>query len=332
MTQARPATEPAQPTDTTRALAAAAGLGVCAALTQYVVARHYLQIEWAITIPVPLAWWAVAGAAGVVGAPLFLVVLGRRAERLVVLPWGRLLLTWVVPVLVAHYAWLACTVALLRRIDPGLVGTPMRDSRELLSVALLPPPELSLLWALALFPLIAKAAQRVPGAALVAVLCAATLLTSAVSFLVFLAAGLRFAPQIERAVRPSSWRDLVARAVVAVVGACVLGVDRFPADLAVVVAGLAALPFALAVAARLRFRALMAVGAAAVPMYSLLVPVLGLADKALLARLSAMGSTVQLAVALAEPLALVAGIALGGLVLMAVVRQVRGRALAGMAR
>ncbi|MEV4703749.1 hypothetical protein [Actinoplanes sp. NPDC049316] len=320
------------PRETTQALATAAGLGVCAALAQYVVARHYLQIEWAITVPVPLAWWAVAGAAGVAGAPLFLVFLGRQTERLVALPWRRLLLTSVLPVLVAHYAWLAFTVTLLRRIDPGLIGVPMRDSRELLGIALLPPPELSLLWALALFPLIAKATQRVPGAALVAVLCAATLLTSAVSFLVFLAVGLRFARQIERAAEPSSWREVAARAVVAVVGACVLGVDRFPAGLAVVVAGLAALPFALTVAARLRFRALTAVGAAAVPVYLLLVPVLGLADKVLLARLSAMGSAVQLVVALAEPLVLTAGIAAGGLVLLALARQVRARTFAGVSR
>ena len=86
------------------------------------------------------------------------------------------------------------------------------------------------------------------------------------------------------------------------------------------------------VAARLRFRALAALGAAAVPVYLLLVPGLGLADKALLARLSAMGSTVQLAVALAEPLMLTAGIAAGGLVLLALARQVRVRTMAGAAR
>ena len=318
--------------ETTEALATAAGLGVVAAVAQYVVARHYLHMEWAITIPVPLAWWALAGVAAVVGAPLFLTYLGRRAERIVALSWRRLLLTWVIPGLVAHYVWLAVVLVLLRRYNPGLVGVPMRDLPELLGIALLPPPELSLLWVLALFPLLAKATPRVPGALVVAVLCAATLLTSAVSFLVFLAVGLRFAAAIERATGPASWRDAAARAAVAAAGVCVLGVDRFPEDLATVVAGLAALPFALTVAAKIRARALAAIGAAAVPGYLLLVPVLGLADKVLLGRLSAMGSTVQLGVALLEPLVLTAGIVIGGLVLLALTRQVRARAFARTAR
>ena len=313
-------------------LATAAGLGVCAALAQYVVARHYLHMEWAITIPVPLAWWALAGVFGVVGAPLFLTYLGRRTERVVALPWRRLLLTWVVPGLVAHYVWLAVVLVLLRRYNPGLVGVPMRDLPELLSIALLPPPELSMLWALALFPLLAKATLRAPAALVVVILCALTLLTSAASFLVFLAVGLRFAAAIERATDPASWRDAAARAAVAAAGVCVLGVDRFPEDLATVIAGLAALPFALTVAAKIRARALAAIGAAAVPGYLLLVPVIGLADKVLLGRLSAMGATVQLGVALLEPLVLTAGIVIGGIVLLALTRRIRALAFARTTR
>ena len=43
-----------QPRETTAALATTAGLGVCAVVVEYAVARHYLQIEWAITVPVPI--------------------------------------------------------------------------------------------------------------------------------------------------------------------------------------------------------------------------------------------------------------------------------------
>ncbi|MEV8504196.1 hypothetical protein AB0368_05095 [Actinoplanes sp. NPDC051475] len=311
--------------DTTGALATAAGIGLCGAVVEYVVGRHYLQIEWAISLPVPLVWWAVGGAAGVLGAALFLVHLGRGTARLVALPWPRLVLTWVVPCLAAHLGWLAVTLVVLRRFNPGLPGVPLLDSRDLLSVVLLTPREFSLLYVLALFPVLAKLLERVPAAAVVAVLAAATLLTETVTFAVFLAAGLRLSGETDRLIATASRRNLVLRGAMALVGAAVLGVDRFPAGLATVVAGLAALPFGLTVAALARGRLLAAMGAAAVPGYLLLVPGLALADKILLPRLSVQGSAVQLAVAAAEPAALTAAIVLGGIVLAALGRQVRAR-------
>lgn len=311
--------------DTTGVLATAAGIGLCGAVVEYVVVRHYLQIEWAISLPVPVAWWALGGAAGVLGAALFLVHLGRGAARLVALPWPRLVLTWVVPCLAGHLAWLGVTLVVLRRFNPGLLGVPLLDSPDLLSVVLLPPREVSLLYVLALFPVLAKLVQRVPAAAVVAVLAAATLLTETVTFAVFLAAGLRLSAETDRLVATASRRNLVLRGAVALVGAAVLGVDRFPAGLATVVAGLAALPFGLTLAALARGRLLAVMGAAAVPGYLLLVPGLALADKILLPRLSVQGSAVQLAVAVAEPAVLTAAIVFGGIALVALGRQVRAR-------
>ncbi|MFI7602664.1 hypothetical protein [Actinoplanes sp. NPDC049681] len=318
--------------DTTDVLRTAAGIGLCGAVVQYVVARHYLQIEWGISLPVPLVWWAVAGAAGVLGAPLLLVGLGRGTARLVALPWARLVFTWVLPCLAAHLVWLAVTLVVLRRINPGLLGVPARDSREVLSIVLLPPPELSLLYVLALFPVLAKLVQRVPAAAVVAVLAAATLLTETLTLAVFLAAGLRLAADTDRLVATASRRNLVLRGAVALVGAAVLGVDRFPAGLATVVAGLAALPFGLTVAALAQGRLLVALGAAAVPGYLLMIPCLAVADKILLARLSVQGPGVQLVVAAVEPAVLAAAVVLGGIVLVALGRRVRARVPAVAAR
>ncbi|MEV4637763.1 hypothetical protein AB0J80_10455 [Actinoplanes sp. NPDC049548] len=318
--------------DTAGVLATAAGIGLCGAIAEFVVARHYLQLEWVIGPPVPLVWWAAAGVGGVLGAPLLLVYLGRRATRLVELPWGRLVLTWVVPCLAAHLVWLAVTLVLLRRFDPGLLGVPVRDTGELLSILVLPPPLLSLLYVLALVPVLVKLAQRIPATAVVGVLAAATLLADTAVFAVFLAVGLLLTREIDRVVETASRRNLVLRGAVAVVGAAVLGVDRFPAGLATVVAGLAALPFGLTLAAMARGRLLAAMGAAAVPGYLLLVPVMAPADKVLLPRLSVQGSAVQLMVAAVEPAVLTAGIVAGGVVLVAVGRRVRARIPAGAVR
>ncbi|BCJ52681.1 hypothetical protein Asp14428_41560 [Actinoplanes sp. NBRC 14428] len=317
-----------RPSDSAGVLATAAGIGLCGAIVEFVVARHYLQIEWGITLPVPLLWWAAGGVAVVLGAPLLMVSLGRVIRRLVALPWGRLILTWALPCLVGQVVWIGVTLVLLRRYNPGLLGVPIRDVRELLTVVILPPPQLSLLYVLGLFPVLAKATQRLPGVALVALLAAASLLTTTVTFAVFLAVGLRMAGGVDKLVETASWRSLVPRAAVAAAGGAVLAVDRFPAGLAVVVAGLAAVPFGLTLAALIRLRLLAVAGAAAVPAYLLLVPVLALADSVLLPRLSVQGSAVQLAVAVAEPAVLTAGIVLGGIVLHAIGRKVRGRTFA----
>ena len=62
------------------------------------------------------------------------------------------------------------------------------------------------------------------------------------------------------------------------------------------------------------------------------MPVSGLPDKALRGRLSAMGATVQLGVALLEPLVLTAGIVIGGIVLLALTRRIRALAFARTTR
>ena len=332
----------------------AAGLGAIAAVLGYVVREHYLQIGWVIALPVPVVWWVLGWAAGVIGVPLMMAALGRRAERLIALTWPRLLLTWVVPCLVAYGIWVLVTLLVLDRLNPGFAFLTAHRYVELL-----PAPELSLLYALALLPVLAKLLARIPAPLVVLALCALTPVTSAAMFLVFGYIGLCLPRAVDRLSSRPATRDMLLRTAVAAVGAAVLAIPRVPHGLGSVVAGLAALPLGLSLASLLRSatqrphppptsgpraaiqpphpqprRALKTafaevIGDAAVPIYLLLVPVLAVADKALLARISVRGPSVQAVVALLEPAVLTAIITAGGMILYAVGGRLRRAARPG---
>ncbi|MFC8796567.1 hypothetical protein ACFT2C_02440 [Promicromonospora sp. NPDC057138] len=308
-----------------------AAAGAVAVVTAYAVAHHYLQVQWVIDAPVPVVWWVLGAILGVLGMPLLLTALGREVDgQTGDQPWGRLLLRWVLPLLVAHVAWLGLTIAVLRRFNPGLTWVPARDVAEIVPLVLLPPPELSLLWSLALLPVVARLTRRVPTGVVVVVLVALTLLTTAPTFLVFLLVGMRFGPAIDRMAETASWRSLWPYGAVALVGAAALAVPRFPDGLGVAVAGLAVLPFALLLVAKLGgrrpvSRGLARVGAAAVATYLIQIPFLALFDRVVLERLGHEGPGLQYPAAVVEPLVIAAAVVACGVVATALVRLVVGR-------
>jgi hypothetical protein len=321
-----------------------AAVGVVAVVTAYAVARHYLQVEWVIDAPVPDVWWVLGAVLGVLGMPLLLTALGREVDGWITRwagaesqPWGRLLLRWVVPLLAAHVVWLGLTLVLLRRFDPGLTAIPARTIDEIVPLVLLPPPELSLLWSLALVPVVARLTRRLPTGVVVVALAALTLLATAPTFLVFLLIGMRFGAAIDRMAETASWRTLWPYGAVALVGAAVLAVPRFPDGLDVAVAGLAVLPFALVLVAKLGgpgpvSRGVARVGAAAVAIYLVQIPFLALFDKVVLERLGHEGPGLQYPAAVVEPLVIVAAVVVCGVVATALVRLVVGRRRRGPGR
>jgi hypothetical protein len=310
-----------------------AAVGVVAVVTAYAVARHYLQVEWVIDAPVPVVWWVLGAILGVIGMPLLLTALGREVDGVAGLEsqsWGRLLLRWVLPLLAAHVVWLGLTLVVLRRFEPGLTAIPARTIAEIVPLVLLPPPELSLLWSLALVPVVARLTRRLPTGVVVAVLAALTLLTTAPTFLVFLLIGMRFGAAIDRMAETASWRNLWPYGAVALVGAAVLAVPRFPDGLDVAVAGLAVLPFALVLVAKLggpgsSSRGVARVSAAAVAIYLIQIPFLALFDKVVLERLGHEGPGLQYPAAVVEPLVIAAAVVACGVVATALVRLVVGR-------
>jgi hypothetical protein len=273
---------------------------------QAVVTGHYLQVAWSISAPVPVAWSVVAGLAGTLGLPLILFDAGGRAARLVALPWLTLLRTWVLPALVAHALWLGACVVLLRRFDDELAGVPVGGGHDLLAILLNPPPEAGLLYALALFPVLAKLTRAVPVFLLIGGLAAAAVLIGTALLLVFLVVGLRLAGQ--PFTTSASRTDLVGRASVAVVGLTLTGVATLPDGLAAAVAGLAVLPFGLAVLAPAAGRAPAPVRRAVLAGFLMLMPAVAATNTVLLARLSVAPPAVQLVVAAAGPVAWAAGL------------------------
>lgn len=297
---------------------ATAGYALCGSVLSYVVAEHYLQVDWRIGVPVPIVWWVLGLIAGVLGGPLLLFALGRRAGPLVTLSWRRLAAVWTLPLLAGSAAWLLATVAVLRRFNADFSALPLHEPLGLLS-----RPDLSVPTALALLPLLAKLTVRVPATVVIVALTALTLLVPAVAVLVFLIAGVRLARLADRTVRG---RDLAARASVALVGGCVFGVPQVPVVLAAVLAGLAALPLGLALTVRSGSRMMAAAGAAAVPALLSVVAVLAVADVLLVPRVSALSGSVQPVVAVVEPIVATAALLAGSLVPVALFHRLRPRA------
>ncbi|MEU4690445.1 CapA family protein [Actinoplanes sp. NPDC023714] len=178
-----------------RAAEAAAAAGLCGVVLHRVVEAHYLQAQWSIGVPVPMLWWLVGVLAGLAGVPLMLTALGGRAAAVLTVSWPRLLLTWTLPLLTAHALWLAATIAVVDRVNPGFAGITATGLDPLL-----PAPQLSLLYALALLPVVGKASLRLPGPAVIAALCLLVPLHPTAAVLLFLMAGLRLTRAVGRCV------------------------------------------------------------------------------------------------------------------------------------
>jgi len=308
--------------------AAAAGLGAVSVVLGYLILRHYLYVEWLISPPIPVLWWAVAGVASALGLPLLLAVLGRDAERLVALSWPALAVRWVLPFLGFHLLWVAADLVVLRRFAGGSATVVVRDTQELLMTMALPPAELSLLYCLALAPLVAKLTRRLPTWAVLggfAVVVVVTGGSAPAVGLLFLLAGLRLRVPLDRLAAAASWPRLalLAGALLAVVGGSAALGTNVPDGIRLVVAGAAAVPFGVTAAALVGRRLLAVAGRSAVLSCVLLVPVTALVDDVVLPRLSTAGRLVQLAAAVGEPMVLTAGIVAGALVVTAAGNRLR---------
>jgi hypothetical protein len=194
-----------------RAAEAAAAIGVCGTVLHQVVETHYLHAQWSISVPVPLLWWQVGALAGLAGTPLMLTALGSRTRFLQAMPWPRLLLTWTIPMLTGHAVWLITTVAVVGRFNTGFAGVTTAGLQPLL-----PPAHLSLLWALALLPVVAKATARLPGPGVVGALCLAAFVHPTAVVMALLMTGLRLTRTVDRHVgRPRGSDNRIARTILA---------------------------------------------------------------------------------------------------------------------
>lgn len=267
--------------------AVAAGLGVLLTVLATVINWHYLQIEWQITAAVPLGWWYAGQVAGLLGGPLLFAALGLGLGRVPDQQPAEGLLNRLTPGPLPSLLWyggsVAAVLALLWRYGAGYGIEPIRDLPELARFLVLPPSGLSLAYGLAVFPLLARVIRGVPTPAV---------LGAGVAAAVLAAVAATQAPAL------GTTAELTRHLLFFLIG----WRGGRAAD---ALAALTAPPVT---------RPLAQLGHAALPIAALLAPVTALSGAVVVKRLSVLGGSAQLVVAVAEPVLLTAAIVTAGLI------------------
>ncbi|MEV8376029.1 acyltransferase [Kribbella sp. NPDC056861] len=299
--------------------------GICILLVVlwHVLMKHYLQIDWHIGGRARGLWGTLGEQLLPLRMPLFFAVSGFFAVRAVQRPWPVLLRTKVAKFYYLYALWLVVHTVVLSFVPD--FGTERANSPlKFLAQLTITPSNLWYLAALALYFVIAKAADRVPTAI---VLGLAFLLSATASAglldvpgnragvyqnLVFFLVGLHGKRLIEDLAARASWRRLLLMGIPYAVLLAVIHV--FDAKtwfgLWPVVSGVAIVLGVTAAGLVTRWHrlsdALASVGRRTLPIYVLHMPLLALTHAVLIGPLSSASPTAQWIVAIAEPVVLTA--------------------------
>lgn len=301
--------------------------GACIVLVVlwHVIMKHYLQIDWHLSSPLPGAWGAASELLLPLRMPLFFAISGFFGAAAVGRPWRVLGRTRVAKFLYLYALWL-CVHTVLLAFVPDF-GTERAGSvAQFLAQLTITPSNLWYLQALALYFVVAKLARRVPPL----VMLAAAFLVSATAAaelvptpgdrgglyqnLVFFLAGVYGRQIIEQVAATASWVRFVAvgvpylavLVVVEHVGARTW-FGLWPA-LSFVAVYLGVVLASLVTRWSRLTDALTAIGRRTLPIYVMHMPLLALLHLALVTPLSNAGAAVQLAVAAVEPAVLTAAL------------------------
>ena len=289
----------------------------------HAIVKTYLQVDWQIGPPISRAWAVVGELIWPFLLPLFLLVSGFFAANALTRSWSRVVRPRIVRFLYLYLVWsLIHMVALWAFPDfPTLVPRSVSEFVEFVTIS---PPDTWYLYALALYFLVAKLLSRVSPTLVIG---AAALLSIAVSAgyiesvsnrgsllynFTFFLLGAHLAPQIRRAIGRATWPIaalLVAGYLVAFAAVRLTDAAAVPG----VWPALSAIGCAmgLAVAAtisplRLVGSGLAWLGKRSLPIYLIHMPLLALADLALVGWLSGASGAVQFIAAVGLPVVLTA--------------------------
>jgi uncharacterized membrane protein YcfT len=294
--------------------------GVCILLVVlwHVVQKHYLEVTWRISAPVPGAWGRLGEQLLPLRMPLFFTVSGVFAARAVHRPWSVVGRSKVARFLYLFLLWVLIHTVLLS-YAPDFETARARDGLELLEQLTVTPPNLWYLYALALYFVVAKVTRRAPPAlvlgaafALSAGSAAGLLATpgnrgALYENLFFFVAGLHLWTLVEGAARTATRRRVAvcgAAYAAALLAMAAMDAEEWP--LVWPLTGIVAVGFGLTAAGRVaRWRrlggALAAIGRRTLPIYVIHMPVLALLDLMVFGPLCTADVRAQWVLAFVEP-------------------------------
>jgi D-alanine-D-alanine ligase len=304
----------------------------------HVVMKHYLQIDWKLSVPLPGAWGMLGELLLPLRMPLFFAISGMFAVNAVGRPWRVLGRSKVAKFFYLYALWLlihTMLLALVDDFDTARAGSAL----ELLEQLTITPSNLWYLYALGLYFAVAKAVRGLPTGRVLAVAFLLSAIASAelvptpgdrgevMQNLLFFLAGVRLRPVLERLATSRDRQQLALTGgilVVAVAAMELTGSREWfgvrPAVSAVSVV------FGVTAAAYLAgwsvvSRPLAVLGSRTLPVYVIHMPVLALLHQALISPLSNLDGRWQVPVAIAGPAVLTAVVVAICLVLETLLRK-----------
>lgn len=304
---------------------AAKGACIVLVVLWHVIMKHYLQIDWRVSSPLPGAWGQASELLLPLRMPLFFAISGFFGASAVRRPWRVLGRTRVAKFLYLYALWLCVHTALLS-LDPDF-GTERAGSvLQFLAQLTITPSNLWYLQALALYFVVAKVTLRLPPWVMLAAAFALSSVAAAelvptpgdrgglYQNLVFFLVGLYGKSLVERVAELATWPRFVGFFVPYL--AVLVAVEHFGAKtwfglwpaLSLVAVFLGVLLASLVTRWKRLTDALTSIGRQTLPIYVMHMPLLALLHLALVGPISRAGSAVQLAMAALEPALLTAAL------------------------
>jgi uncharacterized membrane protein YcfT len=316
-------TQPIAPVTTAREGWADVAKGACIVLVVlwHVLTKHYLLVDWRLTLPVTGLWGTLGELFLPMRMPLFFTISGVFAAAAAARPWRTVAVPRVWTQYRIYLLWLMVHTAVFT-LTPGFPSLHADTVPELLAEATVTPTNLWYLWALALYFVVGKLTMRVPTSVVLTVAFAVSVAASAgwldspgdrtqiLQNLAFYLAGLRLHGPVRRLAAQGGRRLLLTAVpafVIATLAITVLDASTWPgAAPAVSVLGvLAGIAVAAAVADRPGVhRVLGGLGRRTLPVYVMHMPVVALLDLVLKGPFSQAGDTVRLVLAATVPVVL----------------------------
>ncbi|MET7394764.1 acyltransferase [Dactylosporangium sp. NPDC005572] len=321
---------------------AARGACILMVVLWHIVKKHYIEITWHISLPVPDMWETFVEQLVPLRMPLFFTISGLFAVNAVNRPWSVVGRSKVARFYYLFVLWVLIQSAVLA-LTPDFNTTRVRSPLELLEQITISPPNLWYLYALALYFTIAKLVRRVPPAVVLGGAFALSAATAAdliaapgnrgalYEDLFFFLAGLYFRPLVERLASGSSLRRLAltgAAFAAVLLAVRVTASEKWPLVWPLVC--IVAVVFGVTAAGQVvRWSALgnglAALGRRTLPIYVIHMPILAMLDRLLYDPLSTMDERWQLLVAIVEPAVLTTLVVVACLLLETGLRRARAR-------